>query len=151
MLPGSFRGLVCPAPWLAVPATDPWPAPDVAAPDAPAAELRSSTGAPPSCFGVVEHAASASAASTPIRVLFMGSPLSSLRMRVDLFLQRTPRGFAHIARCCGQPLLDATVAGARGQYTTASNFGRIEDQLAVRCDAGRFVETALRQDLDLPR
>ena len=50
-----------------------------------------------------------------------------------------------------EPLLDATVAGDRGQYTTAPDFGRVDDQLAVRCDARAFVERALRQHLHLPR
>src|ERR1700682_45761 len=65
--------------------------------------------------------------------------------------KRAPRGLAHVARGRGQSLLDTTVAGDCGQYTTAPGFRRVDDQLAVGCDARRFVERALGQDLHLPR
>src|SRR5450432_2536057 len=68
-----------------------------------------------------------------------------------LLEKRAPRGFANIARGRGQSLFDTTVAGDCGQYTTASGLRCVDDQLAVRCDARRFVERTLGQDLHLPR
>src|ERR1019366_6562405 len=65
--------------------------------------------------------------------------------------KRAPRGLANVARGRGQTLLDTTVAGDCGQYTTASGLRRVDDQLAIGCDARRFVERALSQDLHLPR
>src|ERR1700682_4182091 len=65
--------------------------------------------------------------------------------------KRAPRGLAPVARGRGQSLLDTTVAGDCGQYTTAPGLRRVDDQLAVGCDARRFVERALGQDLHLPR
>src|SRR5450631_3407826 len=66
------------------------------------------------------------------------------------FCQRTPGGLAYIACRRGQSLLDASIAGDCGQYTTASNLGRVDDELAVWCDARRFVERALGEHLHLP-
>src|SRR5436305_14244388 len=65
--------------------------------------------------------------------------------------KRAPRGLAHVARGRGQSRLDTAVAGDCGQYTTAPSLRRVDDQLAVGCDARRFVERALGQDLHLPR
>src|SRR6266700_6730309 len=65
--------------------------------------------------------------------------------------ERAPRGLAHIARRGGEPLLHATVAGDRGQYTTRSTLRRVQDQLAVGRDRRRLVEIALRQHLHLAR
>src|SRR6266516_7983997 len=65
--------------------------------------------------------------------------------------QRAPCRLAHVACRCGQSLLDATVAGDCGQYTTAPNLRRVDDELAIRRDARRFVERSLRQDLHLSR
>src|SRR6202171_1855534 len=65
--------------------------------------------------------------------------------------KRAPRGLAHVARGRGQSLLDTTVAGDCGQYTTAPGLRRVDDQLAGGGGARRFVERALGQDLPLPR
>src|SRR5438552_8910769 len=65
--------------------------------------------------------------------------------------QRAPCRLAHVACRCGQSLLDATVAGDCGQYTTAPHLRRVDDELAVRRDARRFVERTLGQDLHLSR
>src|SRR5438132_9285773 len=65
--------------------------------------------------------------------------------------ERAPRGLAHIACRGGKPLLHAAVAGDRGQYTTPSTFGRVQDQLAIGRDRRRFVDRCLRQYLHLSR
>src|SRR5215469_2147472 len=76
--------------------------------------------------------------------------LSSLRFSM-LFLQRTPRGFAHIGGYGAEPLLHSAVAGDGGQYTTRPFFGRVEHQLSVGRYGRRFVSVALRQHLHLAR
>src|SRR6266545_631195 len=65
--------------------------------------------------------------------------------------ERAPRGLAHIACRGSKPLLHATVAGDRGQYTTPSIPGRVQDQLAIGRDRRRFVARSLRQYLHLSR
>src|SRR5208282_6334919 len=66
-------------------------------------------------------------------------------------VQRTPGGLAHVDCGGGEPLLHTTIAGDCGQYTTPSSLRRVQDQLAVGRHRRRFVESALRQDLHLPR
>src|SRR5450432_2348826 len=66
---------------------------------------------------------------------------------VGLLRQRAPRGLAHIACGRGQSLLDASIAGYCGPYTTSPDLRRVDDELAVRRNARRFVECALGQQL----
>src|SRR4051794_2242968 len=63
----------------------------------------------------------------------------------------SPRRLTHIRRGRDEALLDAAIAGNRGQYTTGPRLARVDDHLAVGCDAGALVAGSRGEDLCLAR
>src|SRR3954451_20712232 len=154
MLLGSRNAaLPRPAPPIWLPATPPPAVPAVEAPvlPAPAPTFLSSTGAVLSGVCVLAQPASRTAKRALMTNLFMLSPVSISNgcSKGRSSRKRSPGRFAHIAGGRSQSLLDSAVARDGGQYTTAPHLGCVEDHLAVRRDAGRFVEWPLGQQLHL--
>src|SRR5689334_18138977 len=167
MLLGSRNGL----PVLVEEPETPVPVvPLVAAPDCDAVADLSSTGAALSSVGVVLQPASAIAISVANRTLRIQPPtlvgpetrleLGATGGNVDrnsrlepmsLPRERPPSGLTYVGGRRDEPLLYASVAGDRGQYTTASAFVRVDNQFAVRCDARAQIIGPVGQYLHLAR
>src|SRR6266581_1924432 len=67
------------------------------------------------------------------------------------FGKRCPGRFAYVAGMDGKALLDAAVAGDRGQDAAAADLGGIDDGAAVGRETRRFVLRRIGQDLALLR
>src|SRR5687767_2532532 len=108
--------------------------------------LRSSTAAP-GCSLVSWLAQPASIASAAMLNM---SFLIGITPFLTTFGNGAPCRLPHIPDLCAEALPHPAVARYRGQYTTPSYLGCVEDDAAVRRKARRFIDAVFGEQLRLP-